>query len=498
MKKLTAIFLVIMLISVFSSCSADPSSQVNNRSDNADKISDDTTAPSEFQPIAGLNYDGYEFRILDYDGSIQSLWYASSVNEVAPAEQNGDPINDEIYARNILVEDLYNVKINIVPLPNDNPNTFSSFYNKTVLADDDLFDAAFFSGSAIPDTLSKNNIAVDLFSVSSLELSKSWWDQNSVKSMSINGTLTAVIGDLNLFSAFAPEMIYANKKLMTDYSIDNIYQYVKDGKWTWDVMYEFMKKVSRDLDGDGIINQTDQLGLECQQSRIYSSINSAGEFFTPKNSEDIPVLTTNFERIATIISKAVPIIRDSSTTLNSENIKGTFTNVYFEFILPKFCANEILFHMNQLLFSFELRNMDADFAILPFPKSDEAQNGYHSTLSYWWTRFTVIPITCTDTERTGTILSAMGYYSQKNVMPAYYDVSITNKLVRDEDSLEMINIILNNRIYDLAGIYNWGGIRSMIINLSNSNKPETFMSEFAKIENKITAEIEKTLDELMG
>ena len=496
-KRLISIVLICVLFLTLTACAADSSTNMSTKETNETEKTAETTAASEFKPIAGLNYDGYEFRILDYDGSIQG-WYAGMINEVAPPEENGDPINDSIYRRNIEVEELYNIKISIVPVADDSPAIVTSFFTKAILADEDLFDAVFLSGSAINGALNSKNMAYNLLTIPSLDLERSWWDQNSVKAMSIGNYLSAVIGDHNFYSAVAPEAIYVNKKLMKDYSIENLYQVVKDGKWTWDVMYDNMKKVAKDLNGDGIFNQEDQLGLECQSTRLYPAVNNSGEYITPKNKDDIPVLTKNLERISNIVDKVVPILRDTTTTVTSENIKGTFKNVYFDFIMPKFANNEILFHIDQLLFTFELRNMEADFAILPYPKFEESQSSYYSTISYWWSRFTVLPITCNDTERAGNILNAMGYYSQKHIMPAYYDISITNKLVRDEDSLDMINIILSNRIHDLANLYDWGGIRTLFGSIAVSGKANTFMSEFAKIETKVTAGIEKTLNQLMG
>jgi hypothetical protein len=185
-------------------------------------------------------------------------------------------------------------------------------------------------------------------------------------------------------------------------------------------------------------------------------------------------------------------------TVVAEDVSSGYNNVFFDFILPKFRDDEIMFHSNQLLFSFELRSMNADFAILPIPKYDENQEKYGSMVANAWATYTVIPITCSDTERTGNVLSAMGYYSKQYITPAYYDVTVTNKLIRDEDSMEMLDIILKNRILDLSYLYNWGEIGSLFSGISSSGKADTFISQFEKAEAKINKAIQKTLDELEG
>ncbi|MCL1792811.1 MAG: extracellular solute-binding protein [Oscillospiraceae bacterium] len=495
-KKILCAFLVLAM-SMFVSCksgSGDTAPTGSNDEVDSEVFEETKTEPSEFQPAADIDYGGYNFRILDYDGSVRYGWYASDVNEVSAEEENGDPINDAIYKRNKETEALYNINISVVPTSEFNPPAEAQAYRKYVLAGEDAFDAAFLPGVAIPTAIGQKNMACDLSAIISLDLSNSWWDQNSVKTMSIGGKLNAVVGDVNLYSAFATDAVYANKKLMQEYSIGNIYQIVKDGKWTWDAMYDIMRKVSKDLNGDGVFDQEDQLGLETQDIRLYFAVYNSGESLIQKNSEDIPELSPNIDRISSVVSKVASIFLDNTTTLMTQNIKGNFTNPYFEFILPKFINNELMFHINQLMFSFELRNMDADFAILPYPKYDENQNKYYSTMSHWWSRFTIVPTTCADTEKTGNILSAMGYYSQKYVMPAYYDVSITNKLIRDEDSLEMLNLILDNRTYDLAYIYDWGGTIGIFGNILYSGRADTFASEFEKKENVIAAAIQKTIE----
>ena len=51
------------------------------------------------------------------------------------------------------------------------------------------------------------------------------------------------------------------------------------------------------------------------------------------------------------------------------------------------------------------------------------------------------------------ILEAMAILGREYVIPAYYDVALKTRDSRDEDSAEMLDIILSNRVFDL-GYYN--------------------------------------------
>ena len=463
----------------------------------ADSELEQTTEPPEFTPDDGVDYGGYKFRILGYDGEATGTWQIAAISEIIAEEEIGEPIHDAFYRRNRQVEALYNIEFGIVPVTYPNRGDFDTKFRKAVMAGDDQFDSAFMLGSSIPTALSRKDAAYDLSDIPALDLTKSWWDQNSVKDMSIGGTLSAVIGDVNFYSAIAPLVLYTNKKLMRENEAGDLYQLARDGKWTWDVMYSISKNVTKDLNGDGAITQDDQIGLAYQANNLFEAVNSAGEYITPKNTNDIPEYAPNMDRIAGIVEKVATFFRDKNASLSSEDIKGV-DSVFFGFIMPKFRDNEIMFNVFQLLFSFELRSMEADFAILPFPKYDENQKNYNSILSAAWSTFTVIPTTCSDVERAAAILQAMGYYSQQYVMPAYYDITVTNKLLRDDDAAEMMDIILKNRVIDLAALYNWGDLYNVFLGIARSGDYGTLVSQLEKTEPKINKAIEKTLSELEG
>ncbi|MCL2815434.1 MAG: hypothetical protein FWD23_12610 [Oscillospiraceae bacterium] len=490
---ISIVLLLLIVTAALTSCGnskTDDSDDVKQTTDQNQPPSEEQAAQPEFTPVEGADYGGYKFRILGYDGADKGLWQIMHISEIIAEEEIGEPIHDAVYRRNREIEALYNVEIACV-VTTCYPEDFVPKFTKAVAAGDDTFDAAFLRGANLP-VLSTKNMACDLYTIPSLQLSKSWWDQNSVGAMSIGGKLSAVISDANLYSAIAPIVVFANKKLITDNDIGDVYKLVRDGKWTWDVMYDIAKSAAKDLDGDGVITKDDQLGLVMQHLLLQAGINSAGEYITPKNEEDIPVFAPNIAKIAGMAEKLVAFFSDKTVTVSAESMTG-YSNQFYDFILPKYCNNQILFFVNQLLFSFNLRDMEADFAVLPLPKYDENQDKYGSVTASWWGTYTVIPITCTDTGRTANILDAMGYYAQKYVMPAYYDRTVTNKLLRDDDSAEMMDIIMKNRVFDLAELYNWGNINGILAGISNSGKSDTVVSQLEKIESKVNSDIQKTL-----
>lgn len=121
------------------------------------------------------------------------------------------------------------------------------------------------------------------------------------------------------------------------------------------------------------------------------------------------------------------------------------------------------------------RSMDDDFGILPFPKYD-ADDDYHTTYNAV-ADLGLIPITVSDTERTGAITEALCAYGSMYVVPAFYETALKTKSARDDESEEMMDIIKNGLVYDvgyLSGNSSLGGRGPM--SKSNANVSSWYAS----------------------
>ena len=113
-----------------------------------------------------------------------------------------------------------------------------------------------------------------------------------------------------------------------------------------------------------------------------------------------------------------------------------------------------------------LRDYDGDFGVLPMPKYDEEQTEYYNCVQPYNAPATAIPVTCSDTNRTGVILEALTYESTNTIQKAFYEKALMYRGVRDKESQEMLELIFANRLYDIGNIYQWGGVTTLIKNIS--------------------------------
>lgn len=95
---------------------------------------------------------------------------------------------------------------------------------------------------------------------------------------------------------------------------------------------------------------------------------------------------------------------------------------------------------------------------------------------------------------TGVILEAMAAKSMYTVTPAYYDVALTYKYMRDADSAEMLDIILQSRIYDLAKIYNFGGVCASIAKIISTGEGN-FASTWKRSEKLFEKNVEHAVEQ---
>ena len=142
-----------------------------------------------------------------------------------------------------------------------------------------------------------------------------------------------------------------------------------------------------------------------------------------------------------------------------------------------------------------MRDMDATFGLLPYPKYDESQENYQTLMNASSCLLTV-PNNIEDPEFTGTVLDALSYESLQSVLPEYYDVSLSQKGLRNDESIEMLQIIRNTRGIEFARIF---GVTTSLLEklraLADSGS-DTYVSVIASNKAQVAENLQKLLDSL--
>jgi len=494
MKKITTILLLASMLASLAACASD-TQQTDGTTDagTVDTTAAETTVFSEYT-APDADYDGAEFVIAANNWLDNRFWKIEIYCEMFASEENGDPINDAIYTRNRTVEEELNVKLGIFDIPNMKSNL--TVLTQNIMAGDDVFKVAAPTGDGLPMLFSTKGMLTDLADITVLDTDASWWHRNSVEEFSIYGTSYAMTGDLNMFNKGAPICNFFSKKMVEDLNLENPYQLVYDGKWTLDEMFKMASASARDLNGDGqMVPEDDVWGIMFEPSSLIQYILSSDIRMSERDENGDISISVNTEKTASVIEKAVTFLTDRNTNIMSSDYESKYKNIFSELFLKKFIDNGAMFFSNQILVALDLRDMEADFGILPMPKYNEAQDGYLSSLNNAWCTFTTVPVTNGELEMTGHVLNAMGYYSQQYVTPAFIDNTVKGKAIRDDDSAEMLQIIYDNQVFDIAQYYNWGAITGIFTSMISARSTD-FASFYAVRESSVNSELKSTLSQL--
>ncbi|MBQ2707598.1 MAG: hypothetical protein IJF67_04980 [Clostridia bacterium] len=455
----------------------------------ADTAAGTTTAAPETAEytVPDVNYNGAEFVILDQDSTSNTNWICLKYHTISAEEETGEPINDAQYQSLRKTEEELNVKINCFM-----PGSRLQTVRNSVLAQDDEYDLV--TTTAAGTLASEPGLVVDLASIDTLNLAASWWQQNAVEAFTINGKLKVLIGDITPYTYFSPIIFFFNKQVVDEFKLENPYELVRSGDWTLAKAYEMSRDVASDMNGDSVMDENDRFGTAVNYALVSEFLAAAGQKYVKQNKDGGLDFVLNSERTASVVSDAVKFLNDASVNNIAQKFQSGYKNVFAHLHVPMFKDNRLLFNFNQLLVTFELRSMEADFGVLPMPKYDEAQTEYYTPLNTSWAEFIGIPSTNRELDMAGHVLNSLGYYGQQYIKPAFIDTTVKGKSLRDEDSVEMLEIIMDSIVYDLGIFYDFGSVKSGVDALGINNKPDGFASMYASAESAVKEAIKSTLE----
>ena len=245
------------------------------------------------------------------------------------------------------------------------------------------------------------------------------------------------------------QVLFFNKKLALDYDIGSPYDAVLDGSWTFEKYLSMIAGHSADLDGDGKMTVNDSYGAVYYDALTFDNLHNAfGIRYTKRDTDGSIELDLYNDQIVTI-SELASALAFSNPDVWYEN-KGVGDSR--EPARKIFSESRGLFFASVLEDAIIMRDMDADFGILPYPKWDEAQTAYYTTSRDGRSMF-AIPIDVPDAAFSGLITEAMCIEGSRTVIPVYYDKVLKGKTARDEESASMLDTIRAGLVLDFAAEY---------------------------------------------
>ena len=132
--------------------------------------------------------------------------------------------------------------------------------------------------------------------------------------------------------------------------------------------------------------------------------------------------------------------------------------------------------------AIRLGNMSSRFGLLPMPTYQEGTGVYYGWLPGDSHAPLTMARTVADKEETGEILEALCYHSRygsNSLFNAYFETFRISKFCETEEDLKMMNLIIENKAYDLDFIAHVTGFADVIWRLGMDEDISAFASNFA-------------------
>ncbi|MBQ3507631.1 MAG: hypothetical protein IJA91_03690 [Clostridia bacterium] len=376
-------------------------------------------------------------------------------------EYTGDLLDDLIYERNTVVSTDFGVEFVYYDLDYMAVNDTMRLQVTSGLDDYDVYTGHKYSFTSC----AQNNYCYNLGEIASMDLTGEWWDQGCYENLTIDDKTYVITGDIDPDSMLISACMVFNKKMMTELgkNVDELNELTDNGGWTLDVMYEYGKDVTRDLNGDGKIEYgSDRFNLSSWMMDVPFSLyyGANGNFVTIVDGT--PELTYTAEQVTNIYDKIYKIIIEQ--------------NAYFVTDLSQYATTYDVFTEGRAMFvdmclskiTTFLSEMDDPYGILPIPKYDTNQKEYLSFVN-GATPFVMVGKTESDPEFVGTILEAMATYNYDNITPQLFEVATKLQAAQDPASAAMVDYIVRNRIWDLGYYADWAITNVVLENLKKGS-----------------------------
>ena len=484
--KIFILFFAVLLFLCVGSCSqndaetngaADPGGPAGSAADGAEADGFDIY---EILPAENFGENLFNVYVPPNDFSPVDIGFTAE-------EQIGEKFNDEVYKRNRSLEERFNFRFNMIYGP-DPWGTYTDL-NKIMRSGDNTYDVFFTHIWSNVAAFASEGMVKDWQEVPYVDLAQPWWNQSSINAMKIANKVFYAAGSFQVQDVI---VLIANKNMVADFALESPYNLVKEGKWTLGKVGEMSKTVALDLNNDGKFDENDRYGVEFGGGwQLSTLVYACGGQILEIDANGVPSLILNNDKMVSIYDKIMSFIHEDNkvylfTGTTEEKWNRPHIGVQ---------SGRVLFTEYDLLDCGELRQIEAEYMILPLPKYDEAQRDYKS-VSMTGTLCVPRYIDGARAGMAGILMEAMAAEGHKNIIPLYYNVVLKSKYAQDEESIEMIDVILNSVVYDLGFCYNDIGLPGYEFNNWLYNKAN-YVSTIEKNELKMTAAVEKVYTKIL-
>lgn len=394
-----------------------------------------------YKDLPNADYKGYEFNILVSESN-----YA--ITTMVPTEEEKDSLSMAMFNRNSFVKD--SLKINIVEtsLPYPAFTKVQDEMRKLNNSNTYIYDVAI-NEAGFQTPLAQEGIyfALDDYEAY-LDLDKPWWFTDAMETLKIDGRTCELFGDLHLMYYDSIHALAFNQNQFRDNKIEFPYDDVRAGTW----MLEDLKTIVATINDNQ--DKENYYGIVGPKDFSTGFMTACGFSMVEQDEDEILRFYDNDELIVDIYEDLLDFYASNGDGMNNWIHPDFGSEAYksgaFAIEREANAASGIFSSGRGAIYYTSigdihqsLRKAEFDYGIIPLPKYSTDQPQYIN-FNYSGAASCGLPVTSPDLERTCTVLEWLSAYSYKLVKPEYYDIVVQTRAVRDNDSIEMLDIIFGH------------------------------------------------------
>ena len=492
-RCLCLLLALLMAASTFVACGESIESGNPNAQDTASTNSVVTEA--ETNPVedtltalrAEVNWGGKDFGVL-YVNDISGFAEEVEAEQSVTNQSSSAVINDAVFERNTLFEEYCN--LTFVKLSVSNGAIMSRIQSEVQTGTGD-----FQIANTTANIAANNATSGFLYNYLDLDINyeQIWWDPGTLE-FALDGRVFFMDGSFNIMDDDVTFVMMFNKELREQYKVANPYDTVRDGDWTLTYFNSIISQLATE-NGDGKWDENDTYGFTAPNSVGNTFFYGAGLKYVDNNRNmDAPtlVLADKMEQALNVLNIARSIIHEN----NSSYIAATGSEALSRDV---FIQGRSLFYCEAANYLRQLNaTMEREYGVVPIPKFDKSQAKYITWRHEIGSTMSIPTSVAKDKnslDQFAMVLETYVVLSQKLVRPAYYEIMLTTRNVQDVESSEMLDIIFQNRTYDMATYFNELGFTWLFSN-SVLSSGDNFSSQYKSASKGFDKKINNILRKL--
>ena len=493
-KRLSLLLAGLMLVGSLVACGENSDNPAggaqgtgNGQSDTSAATEAETDpAKAALEALGEIDYGGKEFGILYYTGCKNEI---EAVNgQVDNEGGNSQVINDAVYKRNSMLEDLCKLKLSYVDMADvAGLNSKVQIEATAPTGDFKMVDTYIYMNAE----LATGNYLFDLVDLG-VDLEGPWWDSGTADFV-LDGGVYFMTGSLNIEDDNRTYILLFNKEMRKAYAntVANPYETVRSREWTLDYFNEMIQGISKE-NGDGKWDHLDTYGfVTTHEYGTTFFIGSGMSYITGEEGE--PTLTLadagRMEQAINVVNLSRKIYHDNHVTYMAPGWEEAKS-------YTAFLEDRAMFYGETCMWIDNVSaEMKSDYGVLPIPKYDKKQELYRTWTHASGSSFSVTKsVSEEEKETVGKIFEAYAILSHQYLQPAFYDVKLTKQNVVDSDSVEMMELLFSNRVYDMAFYFDFGF--SNLVHDCVNNNTDTFSSGYSRAAKVFDRKLDRLLSNM--